>query len=257
MISTRVFDQRVDCLTLNKIYAFILNSVIKDKKSLIFALNIHILVELNKDQRFKKQHEKRASVIFADGVPIVWFSKFNKNKLPQRVSGTDLVEKILNNKNLKVFLLGSSHEVLKNIQSNYKCVCGVYAPPYNNTWLKEEKNKIIKKINKSQAQVLLVAVGPLKQERWLVDNFKDTNAKVGLGIGSALDILANKTPRAPKLVQTAGFEWVWRIALEPKRLFQRYVFDLVYLIRILPIFSLLLLIGLIIVVVLIIMFLYT
>lgn len=232
MFSIRILDQQVDGITPREIYKSVLKSVVKKKKSLFFALNIHILVELHKDIVFKRIHERKAKIIFADGVPIVWLSYFFGKKLPGRISGTDFVEKLLKNDNLRIFILGSTKDILKKVSIRYKSVCGYYAPPHNNSWLKNEKNKIIKKINFSGAQIVLVGVGPLKQERWLVDNFATTNVYVGIGVGSAFDILAGRTVRAPGLLKDSGFEWLWRVILEPRRLIGRYTMDFIYLFKI-------------------------
>lgn len=238
MRSTKLLDQRVDLVSLEDTFSLIKESIKNKDKSLFFALNIHILVQLHKDNFFKKKHNKAAKIIFADGVPIVWLSRFTENKLLERVAGTDLTEMILREDKFNIFLLGSSDKVLEKVNNKYRSVCGFYSPPINNSWPTKEKYKIIKKINKSKANVILVAVGPLKQEKWLVNNFNLLgNCFVGLGVGSALDILIGDKPRAPKFLKDNGFEWLWRVFLEPNRLIKRYLNDFIYLFKIIFNFS--------------------
>jgi len=231
MRTTKVLDQRVDSFTLEEVFKLTKISIKKKQKNLFFAVNINILVQLHKDKFFKKIHSKFARIIFADGVLIIFLSYFSKNKIKNRVSGTDLTQKLINDENLKIFLLGSTESVLKKIKNKYSSIYGFYSPPFNNKWLKEEKGKIIKMINKSEANILLVATGPLKQERWLLDNFSQVNCNVGIGIGSALDIIAGEKMRAPRLLRDFGFEWLWRVLLEPKRLMGRYIKDFFYLLK--------------------------
>ena len=72
----------------------------------------------------------------------------------------------------------------------------------------------------------------MKQEKWLINNFtKLKNVYLGMGIGSALDILSGEKRRAPKLMKDFYLEWLWRLILEPKRLFKRYLGDFLFLIR--------------------------
>lgn len=221
----RIFDQRIDTLSLIEVFSLVKKSVKKKEKNLFFALNTHILIKLQENKVLKKLHEKSAKVIFPDGVPLVWFLKLRGYRTAKRVAGTDLTEMILQDKNFRVFLLGSSKKVLQKAHQKYASVFGFYAPPFNNDWLKKEKVKIRKKVRDSRANVILVAVGPLKQEQWLLENFYSLNCFVGLGVGSALDILVGDKPRAPFFLKNFGFEWLWRVFLEPKRLFYRYIQD--------------------------------
>jgi len=225
MKSSQVFSQRIDCLTLDELYLELKQRIQERKKTLVFAMNLHILVELSKNPKLKKKHS-RANFIFADGVPLVWFSRFTKIKLPERVSGTDLCERILADQSIQVFLLGSTETVLKKIKEKFPLtVKESYSPAFQNKWTEEENSKIINLINKSKAKILIVAVGPTKQEEWLLEHFEKTNAVMALGMGSALDILSGEKRRAPVIMRDYGLEWLWRICLEPKRLFTRYAID--------------------------------
>ncbi|MFV1917597.1 MAG: WecB/TagA/CpsF family glycosyltransferase [Patescibacteria group bacterium] len=231
MNSTRILSQRVDCITLTQAYYLIRERVRKNHRAYLFAMNLHILIELSKNLQFKRKHAK-ANVIFADGVSMVWLSKLTKNSLPARVSGTDLVEKLLEDRKLKIFLLGSTSEVLRKVKSKYpRTVVGYYSPPFRKLWGRQENEKIVTLINKSKTQIVLVGVGPLKQEKWIVNNLKKTKALVGIGCGSAFDIISGKTPRAPNFMKDYGFEWLWRILLEPKRLTGRYIDDFLYILK--------------------------
>lgn len=228
----RVLSQKVSNVSLQETYQSILQTIRKKEKALFFALNINILVQLHKDQDFKHILEKKAKIIFADGVPIVWLAFFSGNKIKGRVSGTDLVEKVLNNSKCNIFLLGSSERVLQQASKKYASVCGFYSPPFGTEWMNAEKEQIAKNINNSKATIVLVALGPLKQEKWLIDNFDHIDCNVGIGVGSALDILVAAKPRAPWFMKDYGFEWVWRIFLEPRRLAVRYAHDFIGLVQI-------------------------
>lgn len=228
MKSTHILGQRVDRVTLKQIVSNIDTSIVSNKHQLIFPMNIHILVELSKDQTLKRLHEKTASVIFADGMPLVWLSRWKKTPINERVSGTDLAETLLIS-NYRVFLLGSSPEVLAKMKKKYRSIVGTHSPPFKDTWSQRENQEIVSLIQESRASVLLVGLTPPKQERWLIKYFHETLSLVGIGVGSAFDILSGKTPRAPKKLKDNGLEWLWRILMEPTRLAPRYISDAMFL----------------------------
>ena len=222
--------QKIDRVTLDDVLQFIDKQVKQKKSTAIFAMNLHVLVELQKNILFEKVHQG-ADLVFADGVIVLWLSKLYGHPLKKRVSGTDLVEKLLHSKQ-KVFLLGSTENELHKISEKFpKQVAGIYAPPFVSVWSAKEKEKIRKLIQKSAAKIVLVGVGVPKQEMWITEELSKTGAIVGIGVGSAFDILSGKTPRAPWLLKDHGFEWLWRVMLEPGRLWKRYLVDGVEIIK--------------------------
>ncbi|OGG11767.1 hypothetical protein A2Z00_05375 [Candidatus Gottesmanbacteria bacterium RBG_13_45_10] len=206
----------------------------KKKKLLLFALNVHSL-HLMSEQKKVTQAYLTADIVFPDGVPILWLLRIKKYPRCGRVSGTDLVKTLLKTKGMKIFLLGSTDYVLNKMVQKYGLVkkggtiAGFYGPPQGETFL--ENRHIRELIHQSRANVLLVSLGQPKQEVWLAKNFRYLPVYVGIGVGSAFDILSGKTPRAPKWFRESGFEWLWRIILEPRRLAKRYWEDCTFLLR--------------------------
>ncbi len=232
MESSILLSQRVDCLTRESIDKRVYESIKRKKKTLVFAMNVHILLELRNDQPCKEKHNNN-SLIFCDGVPLVWLSKlswYSTKSLPGRVSGTDLVERILQNDRYKIYIIGSTLQILKRIVEKYpKNICGFFAPPFGNDWNEKVDEVILTQIKKTKPDIVLIGVGPLKQEKWLIKHSDKINAFVGIGVGSAFDILSGTTPRAPSILRNNGLEWLWRVVLEPKRLLRRYLTDFLHL----------------------------
>lgn len=222
MHSTYIFGQRVDCLTQHQIVQKVLNSVVNGKRMIVFAMNTHILSELKADPQFQKKHVTYADVIFPDGVPIVWFSRVSRCRIPERVNGTELVEKVLSQPKLKIYLVGSTERVLRKMRFQYPTLCGHYAPPFGKKWTADVNKKILADINRYRPDVVMVGVSPLKQEKWIVEHASQIKAPVLMAVGSAFDILSGITPRAPGVMQKNGLEWLWRMWLEPVRLVPRY-----------------------------------
>ncbi len=228
---TSLFNTIIHCISLNDIMRLILRITGKSGRLTIFPMNIHILVELIKNPSLQKKHN-HANIVFPDGVPLLWLSAFTNTKIPERVSGTELTEHILTSfKN--IFIIAPDSEILQKIISKYNTpsnnIVGGDCPPHRQIWGNAVTAHIIQHINKTKAHIVLVGIGPLKQEYWILENAHKTHAKVFIAVGSAFNILSGKTPRSPMWMQKVGLEWIWRIFLEPKRLLVRYVRDMMFL----------------------------
>lgn len=213
-------------LSFSDVYARILHHVNHRRKLLLFTMNIHSLRLIYESTQTRKAF-MQAGILFPDGVGLLWLSHFMKHPLRGRVSGTDLVEKLLKTRGLRIFLLGSTPTVLTKLSETYTTIVGVYSPT------KPADLKIQKAIDAIKPDVLLVAFGQPKQELWLTQSIHKLPFTIGIGVGSAFDILAGKTPRAPKLLRNSGIEWLWRTILEPKRLALRYAKDVIFLLKLL------------------------
>ena len=232
--NTSVFNPRfISKLSLSEIYSHILQAVHKRQKLLLFPVNIHSLRCIAENKEVKKAFVQ-ADIIFPDGTPLIWLYRTLGHSESERVSGTELADKILHTPALRIFLLGSTPETLAAFVNKHRSehdakIVGTYSPPYSETYGKKISDAISNKIRASRPDVVLVALGQPKQELWLAKQINLLPFRVGIGIGSALDILCGKSPRAPRLMRDNGFEWMWRIMLEPKRLLLRYMRDLIFL----------------------------
>jgi N-acetylglucosaminyldiphosphoundecaprenol N-acetyl-beta-D-mannosaminyltransferase len=200
------------------------------KPSYICFANVHMTIEAHRDKLFLEK-VNNADMVLADGNPIAIACKMLYHKKQERISGMDFTPRILekaNEKNLSVFIYGSTHDVIeavkKKIISVYPNIhfAGAISPPFRP--LTEEEIKIdINRINLSGANLVLVALGCPKQEQWMADNSDKINS-VLLGIGGALPVIAGIQKRAPKWMQNMSLEWLYRLIQQPGRLFKRYVY---------------------------------
>ncbi|MUL39035.1 WecB/TagA/CpsF family glycosyltransferase [Gloeocapsopsis dulcis] len=190
----------------------------------------HILL-LQENTRFCEVYEK-AFLVVADGVPLVWASKFLGRSLPGRVNGTDLFERLCQEAakhELKVFLLGGrpgsakgSAQVLQQKHPGLKIV-DTYCPPYSFETDSAEIALINEKIRAATPHLLFVALGAPKQEYWIYDNYQEIEVPISIGIGASFEFVSGMIPRAPLWMQKSGLEWFFRLVSEPKRLWQRYI----------------------------------
>ena len=180
-----------------------------------------------------------ADRVLCDGLPIVWLSRLLGAPLPERVAGSDLVPKLLDQceeVGASVFFLGSDKDTLQDLctllaESKPRLrIAGHHSPPMGNveSW---DNGTIRQSLKETAPDLLLVALGCPKQEQWIARNYQDLSVPLCIGIGASLDFLVGKQKRAPQILQKAGLEWIWRLCGNPRRLTKRYAADLLFLLR--------------------------
>ena len=171
---------------------------------------------------------QRADIVTADGMSVVWASRFLRQPLKERVTGIDTFARLVEyaaEQGLSVYFFGACEEAVSKVvevfQSRYP---ELRIAGYRNGYFTEEENAaIIAEISQSGADLLFVAMGSPAQERWIAANLKATGVTFALGVGGSFDHLSGRVPRAPLWMQSVGFEWLHRLALEPRRLWRRYL----------------------------------
>lgn len=198
----------------------------------ICLTNVNSVVEAQKNPCLKKiTNESDLSV--CDGMPLVWLARAKGFKLKQRVYGYALMKKLFDvsgKNNFGHYFYGSTDAVLKKMLENIKKaypnlkVSGSYSPPFRQ--LEEsEKDSVIKDINTSKADIIWVGLGYPKQEIWMYEFRKLIKCPVLIGVGAAFDFFSGNKGQAPLWMQNAGLEWLFRLLLEPKRLWRRYLIN--------------------------------
>jgi eukaryotic-like serine/threonine-protein kinase len=234
---TCLFGIKINLLKFKNTIEIIHRTIQSRGRVFLLPMNIHILTEVSKNPEIQQYYDGNKNIVFADGVPLVLFSKLTKHKIPERISGTRLVDTIL--RSFKdSYLIGSDKITLRTLREKYNsinadAIVGYTSPPHKENWGNKTNTNIIHSINATGSKIVLVGVGPLKQEQWIFNYGLKTKANIFIAVGSAFDILAGKYPRAPVWAQTIGLEWIWRILLEPKRLTGRYAADIYEFIKLL------------------------
>jgi len=217
------------CLTNYEEASDIIISKAKNNSSYtVSALAVHGLIEAYSNLDLKKV-VNNIDMVVPDGQAIKWtLNSYYNLHLKDRVSGPDLTLYVLDkaNKNkLKLFLYGSTKNTLDQfsafIKRNYPEVeiCGVHSDRFRDATQEEDK-KDIEKINKSGAHLVFVGRGCPRQEIWVESHKGKVNAAM-LAIGAAFDFHAGVLKRAPKWMQDAGLEWLYRMIQEPERMLKR------------------------------------
>lgn len=176
---------------------------------------------------------QNADMLTADGMPLVWGARLLGIDLAGRVTGADMVPALAERaaaEGWSLYFLGAAPGVAAAaadvLRAQYPglTIAGIYSPPVSSVF--EMDPAIVERINESQADVLLVAFGNPKQEKWINMHRNELRCAVAMGVGGTFDFIAGRTRRAPDWMQRAGLEWLFRLVQEPKRLWKRYVTDL-------------------------------
>jgi N-acetylglucosaminyldiphosphoundecaprenol N-acetyl-beta-D-mannosaminyltransferase len=209
---------------INKTIELAANSV----SSYVCLMNVHMLVVAYFEKSFHLIIEK-ADIVAPDGKPLTWALRLLNKISQERVAGMDLLPSLLCRVQLEGFptyfyrgtvdLLNKATDFLRARFPGLN-VAGCYSPPFRELTQNEE-NEVIEKINASKANIVFVVLGCPKQEKWMADMRGKINA-VMIGIGGALQVMVGIQKRAPIWMQEIGLEWLYRLHLEPKRLFKRY-----------------------------------
>jgi N-acetylglucosaminyldiphosphoundecaprenol N-acetyl-beta-D-mannosaminyltransferase len=173
---------------------------------------------------------ERAAFIVADGAPLVWASRRLGTPLPERVAGSDLIFHLCEQaarEGFRVFLLGGDEGVAERaagrLTERYPGlqVVGTECPPFRAP-TPEEEDAMLERIRRARPDLLFVAFGQPKGERWIIRQIDRLGVPVSVQVGASLDFAAGRVRRAPRWMQKTGLEWAFRLGLEPRRLFGRY-----------------------------------
>ena len=194
----------------------------------VCAANVHMVMESHDDPTFNNV-VNGADLVTPDGVPLVWALKLLGVNNASRVYGPDLtlhVCKMAAERSIPIGLYGGTPSSLEDfdrfLSQNYSGIqiaCKI-APPFR-PLTPEEDEHYVKEINLSGARILFVGIGCPKQEKWMAEH-KDKLSAVMLGVGAAFDFHTGRVKQAPSWMQQNGLEWLFRLLMEPKRLWKRY-----------------------------------
>jgi N-acetylglucosaminyldiphosphoundecaprenol N-acetyl-beta-D-mannosaminyltransferase len=213
-----------------------------DRPRFVCTGNLDHLVLLSRDAEFRQVYGV-ADLVLADGAPIIWLSRLNKDgrALRERVAGSDLFWEMARasaSTGIRLFLLGgapgAADAAADAVHLRYPSaqICGTYCPPIARFDDPEEQEHIRSIVRAAQPDILLVAFGAPKQEKWIAGHKDEIGVPVSIGVGGTFEMASGLVKRAPLWAQRCGLEWAFRCAQEPMRLFRRYFLqDLPFLLK--------------------------
>lgn len=198
------------------------------------AANTHVVALARSDADFGAAMG-RFDLVCPDGMPLVWAANFAlppARRMKDRVYGPTLmlrtIEASSGDEAIRHFFLGGTESTLDKLVSRFERDCpaarvaGTYSPPFGD-WPDDEFDRIAGKISDSRSNVIWVGLGCPKQERWIAAHKDRLPPGVYLGVGAAFAFHAGEVRQAPAGLQRCGLEWAYRLAMEPRRLWRRYL----------------------------------
>ncbi|MGO4199440.1 WecB/TagA/CpsF family glycosyltransferase [Rhizobium sp. YAF28] len=226
---TNVLGVRVSAVNLKSATGLIEKAIEDGRREYVCVRDAHGVVRCQKDPELRSIHN-RAFLVTPDGMPLVWALKHAGHVESDRVYGPDLMLSVFtagSSKGVRHFLYGATAETLEQLQARLLAkfpqarIVGSYAPPFRQLSVQEETD-IADRLNRSGADIIWVGLSTPKQELWMARMRDRLEAPMLIGVGAAFDFHAGLKRQAPRIIQRSGFEWVFRLLCEPRRLWRRY-----------------------------------
>ena len=225
--AVKVLDIPVQALSMDESLGFIRSRIEEGVFTQHVVVNAGKIVAMQSDEELRRS-VLEADMINADGMSVVWASRFLGKALPARVAGIDLMLELVKmsfEKSYKCYFLGAKQAVVEAVVAEFS---GKYSPDivagYRNGYFSsEDEAQVAEDIAASGADMLFVAMSSPKKEIF-VNKYKDVmKVPFVMGVGGSFDVVAGVTKRAPLWMQRLGLEWFYRFIQEPRRMWKRYL----------------------------------
>jgi N-acetylglucosaminyldiphosphoundecaprenol N-acetyl-beta-D-mannosaminyltransferase len=197
----------------------------------VFTPNVDHVVLAESNERFRQAYG-RVSLSLVDGTPVLWAARLLGKRLPEKVSGSDLVVPLMERaaeRGWRVFFLGGAPGAADTAVARLKerfprlNVVGTAAPMIDIGGPLEERRTAAARVAEAKPDLVLVALGSPKQEIFCHETAEVLKPAILVGVGAGIDFIAGLAKRAPAWMSRAGVEWLYRLAHEPRRLAGRYL----------------------------------
>lgn len=218
----RIFGVRIDRVDMEEAFNRFVGLLNRERTAVIYTPNTEMVMAAEADRDFREVLNS-ADLVIPDGIGLVYASRIHHLGLTSRVPGIELMERILKYSHTtrrSIFFFGgkpgTAELAVQRILEKYPNIVvkgiehGYYTP--------EDEGRIIDAINEAKPDVLFVALGAPKQEKWIAEHRRTLNAHVAMGVGGCFDVYAGNVKRAPVLFQRLGLEWFYRLMKEPSRI---------------------------------------
>jgi N-acetylglucosaminyldiphosphoundecaprenol N-acetyl-beta-D-mannosaminyltransferase len=199
-------------------------------RNYVCVTGVHGVMESRRDERLRGIHNA-AGLVTPDGMPLVWWTRARGCSHVSRVYGPDLLLACCDRSmttGYRHFFYGGGDGVADLLARRLSrrfpglIVAGTYTPPFR-PLTREEDDEVVARINDTAPDIVWVGLSTPKQEYWMAEHVERLAAPVLIGVGAAFDFHAGLKRQAPLWMQRSGFEWLFRLASEPRRLWKRYL----------------------------------
>lgn len=225
--SIEILNGRFAPVTLVETVDLVSDRIKAGERGYLCTVNVAILMMMRQDPRLQRFVDNAAMVV-ADGQPLIWGSRMLGRKLPERVAGVELVERLCERaarEGFGVYLLGGKREVVEKVAARFTAQFpGLKLSGVEDGYFKDDESRArADAVARSGAKILIAAMGVPRQELFIEEHWDHLGVPFAIGVGGSFDVLAGLRARAPALIQRIGMEWLFRLAQEPGRLWKRYL----------------------------------
>jgi N-acetylglucosaminyldiphosphoundecaprenol N-acetyl-beta-D-mannosaminyltransferase len=217
-IAAVTMTQAVDCIA---------EAIAARRRLQVAVVNAAKLVNMKRDPRLRDD-VLSSGLVLADGMSVVWASRLLGRRLPERVTGIDLMHALLargSELGYRVYCLGATPEVLtRTREALERAYPGVQFVGWQHGYFTAgDEALVVAHIAAARPDILLVAMTSPRKEQFIAQWTGTIGSTVCHGVGGSFDVVAGQTQRAPALWQRLGLEWLYRVKQEPRRLWRRYL----------------------------------
>ena len=222
---------RIHSLSIQELIDYIGLSIQNNEKRIIAYVNAYAM-NLSYELPWFREFLNQTDITFCDGFGVKWGAKILSQNILHRYTPPDwvpLVCEICVKNNSSMFFLGASEGIAEAAASTLRIkypslrIVGVNNGYFDKMPNSPDNQKVINKINHLQPDILILGMGMPLQEKWLLENWDQINAKVAITAGALFDYISNNVYRVPQWMTDNGFEWLGRLIIEPRRLWKRYL----------------------------------
>jgi N-acetylglucosaminyldiphosphoundecaprenol N-acetyl-beta-D-mannosaminyltransferase len=239
-LATRVWllGNRLDAYAPDEAMDELMRRLDERNRARVYFINAHCLNVASKDPSYR-QALAEAELVLADGSGVLLGSRLLGIPVVHNLNGTDLVPRLLEKAAMRqrtVYLLGGmpgvAARVAATLQQRFD---GLRIAGFDHGYVPRERHSdVVARIRAARPDILLVAMGVPLQEEWLREHWDELPVTLGIAVGALFDFLSGRLPRAPRWMRALGIEWSYRLLLEPRRLWRRYlVGNVTFMLRVL------------------------
>jgi N-acetylglucosaminyldiphosphoundecaprenol N-acetyl-beta-D-mannosaminyltransferase len=193
----------------------------------VITANAAILCMMRRDPDLRKACLS-GDLIVPDGMSVVWASRLARVRFPERVPGVDLMARLLSEasaRRLSAYFLGARREVVSKLADRCAQTCpGLHVAGWRDGYFSpRDHSAIVEEVRERAPHMLFVGMPSPFKETWCERHRDRLSVPVIMGVGGSFDVLSGYVQRAPRWVQSIGMEWAWRLGMEPRKMWKRYL----------------------------------
>lgn len=217
---TNILNVMFDSVTRGNILTILTERINANKKTFLVTANPEIVMHANDDDDYL-QIIKEADFVIADGIGIIIGSKIIGQPLPERIPGFELMQDLLkkgHEEGWSAYFLGAKREVVETAVANiHRQYPNLTISGFHDGYFDWDSDEIPNEIIKTQPDLIFVALGLPRQEKFIAKHLPAFEKGLFIGVGGSFDVLAGAVKRAPVFWQKLNLEWLYRLMKQPSR----------------------------------------